>query len=61
MVHILFLAQPGLRLTVCLQWMWTLLTGQGGARLIVGVGREADRPDATVKRAAPDVGARATP
>jgi NADH:quinone reductase (non-electrogenic) len=34
-VHILFLAQPGLRLSVFLQWMWTFLTGQRGSRLIV--------------------------
>lgn len=34
-VHILSLAQPGLRLSVLLQWMWTLLTDQRGSRLIV--------------------------
>jgi NADH dehydrogenase FAD-containing subunit len=34
-VHLLFLAQPGLRISVFLQWMWTFLTGQRGARLIV--------------------------
>jgi len=34
-VHIMFLAQPGLRLSVSLQWMWTFLTRQRGSRLIV--------------------------
>ncbi len=34
-VHILSLAQPGLRLAVFLQWMWTYLTRQRGSRLIV--------------------------
>jgi len=34
-VHIIFLAQPGLRLSVFLQWMWTFLTRQRGSRLIV--------------------------
>ncbi len=34
-VHILSLAQPGLRLSVFLQWSWTYLTRQRGARLIV--------------------------
>jgi NADH:ubiquinone reductase (H+-translocating) len=34
-VHIMFLAQPSLRLSVFLQWMWTFLTRQRGSRLIV--------------------------
>jgi len=34
-VHIQFLAQPGLRVSVFLQWVWTFLTGQRGSRLIV--------------------------
>jgi NADH dehydrogenase len=34
-VHILSLAQPGLRVGVFLQWVWTFLTGQRGARVIV--------------------------
>ena len=34
-VHLEFLATPGLRLSVFLQWAWTFLTGQRGARLIV--------------------------
>ncbi len=34
-IHIQFLAQPGLRVSVFLQWLWTLFTGQRGSRLIV--------------------------
>jgi len=34
-IHLQFLATPGLRLTVFLQWTWTFLTGQRGSRLIV--------------------------
>lgn len=34
-VHVLSLAQPGLRISVFLQWIWTLLTRQQGSRLIV--------------------------
>jgi len=34
-VHILFLAQPGLRVSVFVQWAWTYLTKQRGSRLIV--------------------------
>jgi NADH dehydrogenase len=34
-VHILFLAQTGLRVSVFLQWLWTFFTGQRGSRLIV--------------------------
>jgi NADH:ubiquinone reductase (H+-translocating) len=34
-VHILSLAQPGLRLSVFLQWIWTFLTRRSGSRLIV--------------------------
>jgi len=34
-IHILSLAQPGLRFSVFVQWMWTLLTRQPGSRLIV--------------------------
>jgi NADH dehydrogenase FAD-containing subunit len=34
-VHIQFLAQWGTRISVFLQWMWTLLSGQRGSRLIV--------------------------
>jgi len=34
-VHLQFLATSGLRLSVFLQWMWTYVTGQRGARIIV--------------------------
>jgi len=34
-VHLQFLAQSSLRITVFLQWVWTYLTGQRGSRLIV--------------------------
>ena len=34
-VHLEFLAQSSLRVSVFLQWVWTYLTGQRGARLIV--------------------------
>jgi NADH dehydrogenase FAD-containing subunit len=34
-VHITFLAQPFLRISVFFQWMWTYLTRQRGSRLIV--------------------------
>src|ERR1700677_1302913 len=34
-VHLEFLAQPGLRISVFVQWMWTFVTGQRGSRLIV--------------------------
>jgi NADH dehydrogenase FAD-containing subunit len=34
-IHLMYLAQPGLRLSVWLQWVWTFLTGQRGSRLIV--------------------------
>jgi NADH dehydrogenase len=35
LIHIQFLAQVGLRISVFLQWVWTFLTGQRGSRLIV--------------------------
>jgi NADH dehydrogenase len=34
-VHLHFLAQRSLRLSVFVQWIWTYLTGQRGSRLIV--------------------------
>jgi len=34
-VHLQFLATPGLRLSVFLQWAWTYLTRQRGSRIIV--------------------------
>jgi len=34
-VHLQFLAQSSMRLSVLVQWLWTYVTGQRGARLIV--------------------------
>jgi NADH dehydrogenase len=34
-VHLQFLAQSSLRVSVFLQWVWTYVTGQRGSRLIV--------------------------
>src|ERR1700733_11891062 len=34
-VHLEFLAQPGLRISVFVQWVWTFVTGQRGSRLII--------------------------
>ena len=34
-IHLQFLAQSSLRLSVFVQWFWTYLTGQRGSRLIV--------------------------
>jgi NADH dehydrogenase FAD-containing subunit len=34
-IHLEFLAQSSLRVSVFIQWMWTYLTGQRGSRLIV--------------------------
>jgi NADH dehydrogenase FAD-containing subunit len=34
-VHLEFLAEPGLRISVFVQWIWTFVTGQRGSRLIV--------------------------
>lgn len=37
-VHLQFLAQSSLRVSVFVQWVWTYLTGQRGSRLIVNHG-----------------------
>jgi NADH dehydrogenase len=42
-VHVLTLAQPSLRLSVFLQWVWTFFTRQRGSRLIVKPRESADR------------------
>jgi len=34
-IHIAYLAQPNLRFSVFLQWLWTFLTGERGSQLIV--------------------------
>jgi NADH dehydrogenase len=44
-VHLQFLAQSNLRVSVFVQWMWTYLTGQRGSRLIVNhYGAERVKP-----------------
>jgi NADH:quinone reductase (non-electrogenic) len=51
LVHVAFLAKPGLRISVVLQWAWTFLTGQRGSRLISGAeepARAADTPQRSV-------------
>ena len=42
-VHLEFLAQSSLRVSVFAQWMWTYLTGQRGSRLIVNHHAPASR------------------
>ncbi|HXW90550.1 MAG TPA: NAD(P)/FAD-dependent oxidoreductase [Terriglobales bacterium] len=51
-VHIQFLATPGLRLSVFLQWVWTFVTGQRGSRLIVDH-RASTRKRTAVREAVP--------
>jgi len=47
-VHLQFLAQSNLRVSVFIQWVWTYLTGQRGSRLIVNhYGAEPVRPSAS--------------
>ena len=51
-VHLEFLAQSSLRVSVFLQWVWTYLTGQRGSRLIVNhYGPEPARVAADFTRA----------
>ena len=50
-VHVSFLARPGLRISVVLQWAWTFVTGQRGSRLIVtpaAPARAADAPQSSL-------------
>jgi NADH dehydrogenase FAD-containing subunit len=35
LIHLHFLVQPSLRVSVFVQWVWTLCTGQRGSRIIV--------------------------
>ena len=49
-VHLQFLAQSNLRVSVFLQWVWTYLTGQRGSRLIVNH-HGSERPRATADTA----------
>jgi NADH:ubiquinone reductase (H+-translocating) len=64
-VHLSFLAQFSLRLSVFVQWVWTWLTDQGGSRLIINYrspepkqpesskssGRESDENDKSASKA----------
>jgi NADH dehydrogenase FAD-containing subunit len=55
-VHLQFLAQSSLRVSVFLQWVWTYLTGQRGSRLIVNHhGSELGRtmPETEIRAAIP--------
>src|SRR5437870_850417 len=51
-IHILYLSQNSLRISVFLQWLWTFFTGQRGSRLIVEKTAEepgkAKTPSATI-------------
>ena len=52
-IHVLYLSQNSLRISVFLQWVWTFLTGQHGSRLIVenqtpGQPAKANPPPATI-------------
>jgi NADH:ubiquinone reductase (H+-translocating) len=46
-IHILYLSQNSLRISVFLQWLWTFLTDQRGSRLIVepNTSEEAAKPN----------------
>jgi NADH:ubiquinone reductase (H+-translocating) len=49
LIHLQFLAQSSLRVSVFVQWVWTYLTGQRGSRLIVNHhGAEPVKPAAEV-------------
>ena len=45
-VHLEFLGQSSLRVSVFVQWVWTYLTGQRGSRLIVN--HRASEPSPTI-------------
>jgi len=58
-VHLEFLAQSSLRVSVLVQWMWTYLTGQRGSRLIVNHHAPASRAARAASAADyPAIGAR---
>jgi len=58
-VHLEFLAQSSLRVSVFVQWVWTYLTGQRGSRLIVNFPEPSSRdPVATGARGTPSTGFR---
>ncbi len=55
-IHIAFLAQRSMKISVALQWMWTFMTGQRGSRLIVDHHGADDgtHPNRSQPPAAPD-------
>jgi NADH dehydrogenase len=46
-IHLEFLAQSSLRVTVFVQWVWTYVTNQRGARLVVGHHSESSEATAS--------------
>jgi NADH dehydrogenase len=54
-VHLRFLAQSSLRMSVFLQWVWTYITGQRGSRLIVNHCSGRKKPFDEEPRSKPDV------
>ena len=55
LVHILSLAQPGLRLSVFVQWIWMFVSGQRGDRLIVQRQLQTAAPIVEEQRPASDI------
>jgi NADH dehydrogenase len=51
-IHLQFLAQSSLRVSVFVQWVWTYLTGQRGSRLIVNH-HSTEPPNPTTEKAPP--------
>ena len=47
MIHVLFLPQLSLRVSVFMQWVWTYVTTQRGSRLIVN--HYGTKPESTTK------------
>jgi NADH:quinone reductase (non-electrogenic) len=48
-IHLQFLAQANLRVSVFLQWVWTYVTGRRGSRLIIAPDPAPARPSPAVK------------
>jgi NADH dehydrogenase FAD-containing subunit len=48
-IHITFLAELGLRISVFLQWAWLFLTGERGSRLIVNCPSESTQATRAVR------------
>jgi NADH:ubiquinone reductase (H+-translocating) len=54
-IHIQFLGQGSLRVSVLVQWIWAYLTGQVGSRLIVHHHHSEERKAAAESPATADV------